>query len=60
MLFRIKLIRLQKGFKAYEVAKQIGISRSYLSKLECGAVPITQDILLNLSKVYGINPTELV
>lgn len=32
----IKLKRIEKGFKQYEFAEKIGISREYLRKLENG------------------------
>jgi putative transcriptional regulator len=49
MGLNIKLKRIEKNIKQYELAKEVGISREYLRLLECGkatnpSIPIMRKI----------------
>ena len=39
MLTNLKLIRLQKGMKAIDLASEVGISPSYVTLIEQGRIP---------------------
>jgi DNA-binding transcriptional MerR regulator/quercetin dioxygenase-like cupin family protein len=48
--------RLKKGLSVSEVAEQIGISPSYLAKIEAAQANVSYDILEKLAHFYGENP----
>ena len=50
-----KKLRLKRGLTLDEVGKSIGISASYLSKLEHGQAHISYDIAERLANYYGEN-----
>ncbi len=50
---KLHACRLQKGMTLTEVSKQIGISPSYLSRIEQGKCNITLNALQKLSAFYG-------
>ena len=60
MLSKLKLVRMQKGLKAKEVAIKLKVSAGYISKLENGSAVITPDILTKLAMVYGVYAKELI
>ena len=50
-----KQCRLEKGYNLEEVASHIGISASYLSKIENGGVNVSFEVLKNIAAFYGEN-----
>lgn len=60
MLTTMKLIRLHLGLKQNEVAKAIGISKSYLCGLENGYFALTEEIRERLSEHYNVFEKELI
>lgn len=60
MLSKMKLVRLQKGYKNKEVAKRLNVSSAYLSMLENGSAIITSEILARLAKIYEVPAKELI
>jgi len=42
---RVKLKRIEKGFKQFELAKIVGISSTYLRQIESGQANPTKDIM---------------
>ena len=57
---RIKQLRIDKGLYQQYVAKQVGISPTYLSDLESGRRNISKDILDKLCEVFGMELNELL
>jgi len=57
---KIKLKRIEKGYKQYEFAKEVGISRQYLVELERGKKNnIHMDKLKRICELLDMNPGEL-
>ena len=60
MLTQLKIIRMQKGLKQYDVASVLGLDQSYLSKLENKQAVLTPELLKKLSEYYKVEQNELV
>ena len=60
MLTQLKIIRMQKGLKQYDVASVLGIDQSYLSKLENKQAVLTPELLEKLSEYYKVEQKELI
>ena len=60
MLTQLKIIRMQKGLKQYDVASVLGLDQSYLSKLENKQAVLTPELLKKLSEYYKVEQKELV
>jgi len=56
---RIKQIRMSKNLSQAAMAAELGISASYLNLIERNQRPITVQLILKLSKTYGISPDDL-
>jgi transcriptional regulator with XRE-family HTH domain len=56
----LKHIRSKKerGLTLTAAAKQVGISKGYLSRLEKGACPMTLKLRIKIMKAYGYNPSS--
>jgi len=53
----LRQMRLQAGFKLRPFAKKVGISATYLSKIEREEfLPPSAEILINMAKLLNINP----
>ncbi|MDR3562205.1 MAG: helix-turn-helix transcriptional regulator [Negativicutes bacterium] len=48
-----KSVRVSKGIKQNEAAKKLGISNTYLSKIESGTVPITHVMSEKIRRLYA-------
>lgn len=60
IVFRIKQIRKQKKITAYQLSRDLNISRSYLSELENNKrVNVSLNILLNIANYLDINVKDL-
>ena len=56
IVFRIKQIREKKNITAYKLAKEVGISRSYLSELENNKkMNVSLKVLFDISKYLDVN-----
>lgn len=58
-LSRIKLVRLQRGLRQWDVARAAGVTESYLSRLETGRVEPSSELLERLAAVLGVSPQTL-
>lgn len=56
---RIRRIRNAKGLTQTAMAEGLGISPSYLNLIERNQRPLTVQLILKLSAVYGVEPEEL-
>lgn len=60
MGLKLKLKRIEKGFKQIELAEQIGISRYYLSGLERDKIKNPNiEVMKKISKVLEVSAQEL-
>lgn len=55
----MQIQRVSNGLSQKEAAKILGISRSYLSQCETYDVPIPQEQLSRMVKLYQCTPKEL-
>lgn len=56
----LKQIRKFHGVKQFELARELGISKSYLSEIESGSKPISIDLLNKYSKIFSIPVSSLL
>src|SRR5690606_30901934 len=56
---RIRRIRNARGLTQTAMAEGLGISPSYLNLIERNQRPLTVQLILRLSSVYGVEPDEL-
>jgi len=57
---KLKRVRKAKGLSQYRLAKEAGISREYVRKLEAGRYDPTVGMLQRLAKALGVPMTELL
>ena len=59
---KIAHIRMSLNMSQYELAHHVGISRSYLSKLECGTgiSGMSLEILFKIAEAFQIDAAQLV
>lgn len=55
----LKHIRSFHNMKQSELAKKLGISKSYISGIESGSCPVTLKVLEGYAKVFGIPISQL-
>lgn len=48
---RIKIIRIERGVTQTNLAKELGISQTNMSNIECGRVSVTVQNLLKLHEI---------
>ncbi len=53
----LRNLRQKKGKTLSQVSKECNISISYLSKIECGALSISESMANRLSTYYGVTVT---
>ena len=58
-LTRIKMVRLQRGLRQYDVARRAGIAESYMSKIETGRVKPCPELLARIAAVLDVAPETL-
>lgn len=51
---RLKSLREEKGMKQSELGKLLNVQDAAISKYESGKVPLTDDTLLRLSKIFNV------
>ncbi len=56
---RLKRLRQRLGRSQTQMAADLGLSASYLNLIERNQRPLTVQVLLKLSRVYGIDVTEI-
>ena len=56
---RLKRVRARLGVSQTQMAAALGLSPSYLNLIERDQRPLTVQVLLKLSAVYGIDGNEL-
>ncbi|MBV4420171.1 helix-turn-helix transcriptional regulator [Clostridium tyrobutyricum] len=59
MEYKLKAKRVEKGIKAGEFAKELGISPQYLCKIEKGSVEPKIKLALKICDLLGAEPKEL-
>ena len=59
---KIASIRISLNMSQHELARHVGISRSYLSKLECGTgiSGMSLEILFKIAQAFQIDVAQLV
>lgn len=57
---KIKYYRNIEGMGQAELSEKIGISRQYLSRLECGNSKPSVDLLFRISEVLGVDITMIM
>ena len=57
---KIKANRIRVGLLQAELAEQIGVSKSMISKYECGEITPPTDKLKKLAAVFEVEPIELM
>jgi transcriptional regulator with XRE-family HTH domain len=57
---RIKNERLALGMTQRDLADAVGITVPYMSKIEAGKETPTDEKIVKLAKVLGLNPDELI
>lgn len=55
----IRLARKARKIKQGDLAEQVGISQTYMSRIEAGRVNITVDILVKICKILDIHSINL-
>jgi transcriptional regulator with XRE-family HTH domain len=56
----LKKTRIARGLSRYALAKRVGISQSYVAKLEAGRSDPTVGMLQRLAKALGVPVTALL
>lgn len=60
IVFRVKQIRESKNITAYRLAKDVKISRSYLSELENNKkMNVSLEVLVNIADYLNVNVKDL-
>ena len=56
---KLKELRKTTGKSIFKIAREIGISGSYLSQIETGKRPASEGVLISLAELYGVDKNEL-
>jgi len=56
----LKKIRLSKGVKQVEIARILGVDRSFVSNVENGKTNPTLSTITNLAKALGVSSDQLL
>ena len=57
---RLKLLREERGMKQSELGKLLNVKDAAISKYESGKVPLTDNTLMALSKIFGVSVDYLL
>jgi predicted transcriptional regulator/DNA-binding XRE family transcriptional regulator len=53
---RLRRLREDRGISQIELARQLGISPSYLNQIEHDSRPLTVAVLMRITEVFGVDP----
>ena len=56
----LKEIRLSKGIKQAEIARTLGVDRSFVSNIENGKTNPTLSTIASLARALGVSTNELL
>jgi len=56
---RIKFFRIARNFRQIDIARAMGISEGYVSKIETGRMKPSSELLSKIAAVLEIEPDEL-
>lgn len=56
---KIRRIRAQRNLSQRKLAKELGVTQGYISKVEAGANSPTVDLLFKLRRIYRLNVNKL-
>lgn len=56
----LRALRLARGVRVGELAKQADISHAYLSNIEAGRKPLPAHLVKRISDLLGVRPIALV
>ncbi|MGO8792613.1 MAG: helix-turn-helix transcriptional regulator [Terriglobia bacterium] len=56
----LRLLRIYHDLKGYELAEQLGVSRSYLSEIEKGKKEPSLDLIRQYAKVFNTTPSAIL
>jgi transcriptional regulator with XRE-family HTH domain len=59
MNIKLKLALIQSGRSQFEVAQQLGISETRLSRLVRGRLPPSDDEAKRIARILRVSPTQL-
>jgi transcriptional regulator with XRE-family HTH domain len=59
-LSKLKLARMHRGLRQMDLARSVGISESYLSKIETGRATPSDALLSRVSEALGLDVSDLV
>lgn len=57
---RMKAIRLSRGLDLNDVAKQIGVTKQFLSSVEGGLRSLSAGRMVLIARILGVTPNQLV
>ncbi len=57
---RIKLVRLHRGLRQIDLSRRVGVSESYLSKIETGRVAPSDVLLVKLAEALDVDAMKLL
>lgn len=60
VIARLKTVRKERGFTQAEVARRMGVGRSWVSKIECHEHGLDLHHLVGLCQVYGLRAHEII
>ena len=55
----MKRIRMEKGLLQWQVAQKVGVSESYLSRIECGRREPDGRLLTKIARALGVRTSDL-
>ena len=58
ILEKIAVLRNQKNISAYQLGRQLGHSKTYMYRVETGAIQLTIDTFLDILDILGITTSE--
>lgn len=57
---KLRRLRIRRGLKLVDVAEQIGVSKSLVSKMEVGDRRVSPHVALRLMSLFGLTLDEAV
>ncbi|MEU6299008.1 short-chain fatty acyl-CoA regulator family protein [Streptomyces erythrochromogenes] len=53
---KLRRLRRERGMNQVELARELGLSTSYLNQIEHSQRPLTAPVLLRIAEVFGVDP----